>query len=76
MYRSQRMYARLFKKATQTRRFTVTDSGSAGWEVREEQDTRVVRSVCYDDWHRVERAILNFAREAVALRANGWIEAN
>jgi hypothetical protein len=69
------MYARIFRKATQTRRFTITDAGSDGWEVREEQDSRVVRSVLYDDWHRVERARMNFAREALALRDGGWDEA-
>jgi hypothetical protein len=69
------MYARIFRKAAQTRRFSITDTGSAGWEVREEQDSRVVRIVRYDDWHRVERALLQFGREALALRASGWIEA-
>ena len=38
---------------------TVTRS-EAGWEVREEQDDRVVRDIKYTDWHRVERAIQMF----------------
>ena len=69
------MYARIFRKAAQTRAFSIVDTGSSGWEVREEQDTRVVRIVRYDDWHRVERALLHFRREASALRASGWTEA-
>jgi hypothetical protein len=70
------MYLRNFRRAAQTRRFSITDTASSGWEVREEQNSRVVRIVRYDDWHRVERALLHFAREAVTLRENGWIEAN
>jgi hypothetical protein len=69
------MYARNFRRAAQTRRFSITDTGSSGWEVREEQNSLVVRIVRYDDWHRVERALLHFTREAVALRDSGWIEA-
>jgi hypothetical protein len=69
------MYARIFRKAAQTKSFSITDTGSAGWEVREEQNSRVIRIVRYDDWHRVERAILQFGREALLLRASGWTEA-
>jgi len=69
------MYSRNFRRAAQTKHFSITDTGSSGWEVREEQDSRVVRIVRYDDWHRVERALLHFAREAAALRESGWIEA-
>jgi len=69
------MYLRNFRRAAQTKRFSITDTGSSGWEVREEQNSRVVRIVRYDDWHRVERALLHFAREAVVLRESGWTEA-
>lgn len=74
MYRS-RMYARVFRKAAQTRRFSISEPTESGWEVREEQNSQLVRSVRYDDWHRVERAIMSFAREAAALRERGWVEA-
>jgi hypothetical protein len=70
------MYAQSFRRAAQTKKFSITDTGSSGWEVREEQNSLVVRIVRYDDWHRVERALLHFAREAVSLRASGWTEAN
>lgn len=69
------MYARHFRRAAQTKHFTITDTGSSGWEVREEQNSLVVRIVRYDDWHRVERALLHFKQEAVTLREDGWVEA-
>ena len=74
-YRSKRMFAREFRKADQTRRFTITDAGITGWEVREEQDSQVVKSVLYTDWHRVERARMSFMRTAETLAMAGWTEA-
>lgn len=68
------MYARILHKAPHTRRFSITETGRY-WEVREEEDSRVVRQVVYDDWHRVERARMAFAREVNALCERGWIEA-
>lgn len=70
-----RMFAREFRKADQTRRFTITDAGVTGWEVREEQDSQVVKSVLYTDWHRVERARMSFMRAAETLESSGWTEA-
>jgi hypothetical protein len=49
-------------QAGHTQRFTVTRT-AAGWEVREEVDSKVVRTVKYMDWHRVERAIELFKRQ-------------
>jgi len=68
------MYAKQFRKADETRRFTITDAGDAGWEVREEQDSQVIRSVRYTDWHRVERARMYFLRAAETLAHAGWTE--
>jgi len=68
------MYARSFRKADRTRRFTITDSRGSGWEVREEQDSQVIRSVRYTDWHRVERARMAFASQALRLEHAGWKE--
>jgi hypothetical protein len=68
------MYARTFRRAEQERRFTIIDTASGGWEVREEQDRRVVKQIRYLDWHRVERAKMNFAKQAQALTAEGWNE--
>jgi hypothetical protein len=68
------MYLRMFKKAGQTKRFTISDAGGSGWEVREEQDSQIVWSIRYTDWHRVERARMTFAREAATLASAGWKE--
>jgi hypothetical protein len=68
------MYARSLRKASQTRRFIIRTNGAAGWQVIDERDAEIVRSVSYDDWHRVERAKAVFAIEAVTLRESGWTE--
>jgi hypothetical protein len=68
------MYARRFRKADETLKFTITDAGDAGWEVREEQGSEVVKRTLYTDWHRVERARMNFARMAMTLELAGWTE--
>jgi hypothetical protein len=68
------MYRRVFQKAGQTKRFTISDAGTQGWEVREEQNSQVVWSTRYSDWHRVERARMVFAREAALLANSGWKE--
>ena len=69
------MYTRLFQKAAHTRKFTISTGGLSGWEVREEEDSHVIRRVSYRDWHRVERARRAFALEALALERSGWNEA-
>jgi len=54
-------------------RFVVTKD-PAGWEVREEEDTAVLRRAHREDWHRVERDIQLFEMRALALKREGWIE--
>ena len=68
------MYKRTFRKANQTHRFVITNTGGSGWEVREEQNSRVISSVRYTDWHRVERARMAFANQALNLQLSGWQE--
>ena len=68
------MYDRMLRKASNVRRFTITQLQSNGWNVRDEQDSRVLRSHVYHDWHRVERATLSFSLEIQALLARGWVE--
>jgi hypothetical protein len=68
------MYTRHFRKASHTRKFTITTTGDSGWEVRDEHDSCVIRRVRYRDWHRVERARMSFALEAVLLEKSGWNE--
>ncbi|MGE0040208.1 MAG: hypothetical protein AB7H88_09965 [Vicinamibacterales bacterium] len=59
------------KHAGHVRRYSIKPT-DAGWEVREEEDSRVLKQVCYTDWHRVERARRVFALEMRDLRAQGW----
>jgi hypothetical protein len=69
-----KMFAKELKQAGHTRRFSISDAGSEGWEVRVEQDSEVVRRVCYTDWHRVERAVLLLSRQVSELEDKGWRE--
>ena len=64
----------MLRKASTIRRFTITHLQTAGWDVREEVDSRVLRRVVYQDWHRVERASLAFSLEARSLIRRGWVE--
>lgn len=58
-----------------TRRYSIVPAkATAGWEVREEEDSRIVRQAHYTDWHRVERARRAIAMEMRALRDQGWAE--
>jgi hypothetical protein len=67
------MFAKSIQKADHIRRYTIK-STHTGWEVRQEQDSKVVHQACYHDWHRVERARRAFAIEVSALREQGWQE--
>lgn len=69
------MFAKQLVQAGHTRRFTITEAGDLGWDVREEQDSRVVRHVRYTDWHRVERALTVFTRRVSELERAGWTPA-
>lgn len=57
----------------QTRRYSIAAT-AAGWEVREERGSEVVRKEHYRDWHRVERVRQSIVGELNALRAEGWRE--
>jgi hypothetical protein len=68
------MFAKELTQAGHTKRFTVSEAGSSGWEVKVEQDSHVVRRVCYTDWHRVERAVQIMSLQVSELQENGWLE--
>jgi hypothetical protein len=68
------MIEKAFRRARETRRFTICEAPNSGWEVREERDTATVRRIVYHDWHRVERAIAEFRDLEAGLRADGWID--
>lgn len=54
-----------------TRRFAILPTES-GWEVREERDSEVVKTVRLQDWHRVERARRTITIELRKLQQRGW----
>ena len=66
------MFAKELTQAGHSRRFTITDAGGLGWEVSEEQDSRLVKRVRYTDWHRVERALMLMSLQIAALEGAGW----
>ena len=68
------MYTRLLRKSVHTKKFTISRDPQLGWNVSEEEDSQLVVSVRYRDWHRVERAIETFANKARALRQHGWAD--
>ncbi len=77
MYREGKgqMFSKELRFAGHVKRFLISGMGQDGWEVREEQDERVVKQVRYTDWHRVERALGMFTLEIGALEDQGWVAA-
>lgn len=68
------MFVKELSQAGHTRRFSISRrEGDAGWIVRDEQDDRVLKNVCYSDWHRVERAADMFKILIDDLEHRGWI---
>ena len=65
------MYALSLRKADHVRHYSVC-AASVGWEVKLEEDVTLRRLEHYRDWHRVERVIALFEREAKALMDSGW----
>ena len=61
------------KNQHNTRRYSISTTES-GWEVREERDSKLVKKVHYQDWHRVERARRSIANELDSLQQEGWSE--
>jgi hypothetical protein len=67
------MYTRLLRKLAHTKKFTISHE-QEGWQVSEEEDSQLVLSVRYKDWHRVERAMQTFANKAKSLQQRGWAD--
>ena len=66
------MFAKALTHDGHVRRFSISDAGQDGWEVRIEQDAAIIRRLCYTDWHRVERALGAMELEVMALERSGW----
>jgi hypothetical protein len=66
------MFEKELTQAGHIKRFTITEASPRGWEVRVEQDSQIVRRVCYTDWHRVERAMCMLSQQVSQLERDGW----
>lgn len=66
------MFVKELSQGGHTRRFSINKLREKGWEVRDEQDDRVLKRVWYTDWHRVERALDRFIQEIDDLERLGW----
>jgi len=68
------IFSKRLRSREHTREFVVDEADERGWEVREEEDHRVVKRTWINDWHRVEKAMMRFAVEATQLQRAGWVE--
>jgi hypothetical protein len=66
------MFAKELHQQGHTRKFSVSDRRRDGWEIRAEEDNRVLKHAVYTDWHRVERAVSMFNLEIDELERRGW----
>jgi hypothetical protein len=67
------MFELNLRLADHMKRYTISAVTPSGWEVCFEEDQQVRRRNLYEDWHRVERALASFQREALALTEHGWL---
>jgi len=66
------MFAKELRQDGHIRTFSISERGRSGWEVRDVQDDRVLKQICYTDWHRVERALHIFKFQIGDLERQGW----
>jgi hypothetical protein len=66
------MFTKELTHAGHRRRFSISPRGESGWEVRDVSDEKVLKDVCYTDWHRVERAQQVFNLLIDELENDGW----
>src|SRR5262245_9004054 len=67
------MFAVRLSLADHVRLYSIHPAGTAGWEIRFEEDQKLQRLDHYRDWHRVERTLALFEREVLALKEAGWM---
>ena len=67
------IFTRRLQSRDHVKAFVVDEADERGWEVREEEDYRVVRRTWLHDWHRVEHAVMRFGLEATQLERDGWV---
>jgi hypothetical protein len=71
------MFSIALRREQHTRQYAVSASQPSGWELTLQEDLERIRSVHFEDWHRVERAVAVVRLEIEGLTATGWrIEAS
>lgn len=66
-------YTKKLQRLDHTVHYSIVTT-DAGWELREERDSQVVRQAHFQDWHRVERATRSISITLDDLRTKGWSE--
>ena len=59
--------------STHERHYSVSLTGSSGWEARLEEDRSVSWRETHADWHRMERTLARVRREVSDLLERGWV---
>jgi hypothetical protein len=71
------MFSIALRHEQHTRQYAVSASQQSGWELTRQEDLGRIKSVHFEDWHRVERAVAVVRLEVEDLTAKGWrIEAS
>jgi len=68
------IFSKQLRSQEHTRAFVVGEADERGWEVREEEDNRIVNRAWLHNWRHVENAIMKFMVESMQLRSAGWVE--
>ena len=66
------MFSIALRHDQHTREYDVSVCQSSGWELTLREDFERTRSVHFEDWHRVERAVAAVRLEVEDLTARGW----
>ena len=66
------MFSIALRHEQHTRQYDVSVSQPSGWELTLQEDLERIKSVHFEDWHRVERAVAVVRLEVEDLTARGW----
>jgi hypothetical protein len=66
------MFSIELRREQHTRQYAVSPSQPSGWVLTLQEDRERTRSVHFEDWHRVERAVAVVKLEVESLTASGW----
>jgi hypothetical protein len=66
------MFSIALRHEQHTRQYAVSASQPSGWELTLQEDLERTKSVHFEDWHRVERAVAVVRLEIEDLRSRGW----